>query len=212
MNKHKEVYDHIMSLLLAANIRLGQRLLVKHLCEELGVSRQPVMTALNRLEAEGLVDILPQVGCEVINPGRSEIADFFSMFERQEGLLAELAAERRTELQLEYLRRLHRGMMTGNVGEQDKISEHGASGGAFHWMVHAMARTPLLARRQRGHFKMFDLFLGQLGGSELVAEYPAQEHQEIVDAIAMQAPLRARMAMENRIGSMAKTALAAIQA
>ncbi|MEZ5713429.1 MAG: GntR family transcriptional regulator [Sphingobium sp.] len=207
MSKRGEVYDHILSQLLSAQVRLGQRLLVRQLCEELGVSRHPVMTALNRLDAQGLVEILPQVGCEVINPARSEISDFFIMFERQEGLLAELAAERRSELQLEYLRRLHRGMMAGDVGGQGEAGEYGSPGHAFHWMVHGMARSPLLARRQRGQFMMFDFFIGQLTGSGRSAEYHAQEHQEIVDAIAMQAPLRARMAMENRIGGLARAAL-----
>jgi DNA-binding GntR family transcriptional regulator len=41
-----------------------------------------------------------------VKPDRNEIADFYLMFERLEGLLAELAAARRTDDQVRALRAL----------------------------------------------------------------------------------------------------------
>ena len=51
------------------------------ICERLGVSRFPVSEALARLQAEGLVDILPQRGTSVSRIRMSEVAEF--MFVRK---------------------------------------------------------------------------------------------------------------------------------
>ncbi|MEQ8936893.1 MAG: GntR family transcriptional regulator, partial [Amphiplicatus sp.] len=68
MSKSSEIYDLVVERLVNAGYAFGDRLLVKELSAETGASRQPIMSALNRLSAEGFVRIVPQVGCEVINP------------------------------------------------------------------------------------------------------------------------------------------------
>lgn len=209
LNKRDEVYSQIMMRLLSVKIRIGERLLVKELGTDLKVSRQPIMAALNRLEAEGFVHIIPQVGCEVVNPSRSEIADFFMMFERMEGLLSELAAARRTEDQLEELRALNRRILTIDFSAPNAGEEYGIMNRRFHQMIQVMARSPLLDKRQRNNFNMSDFFINQMVGFGKVMGDAAQEHQEIIDAIAMQAPTRARMITEAHISGVAKTVLSA---
>jgi DNA-binding GntR family transcriptional regulator len=209
VNKRDEVYDRIIARLLSKGIRFGERVLVKELCAELNVSRQPVMTALNRLEAEGFVRIIPQVGCEVINPSRSDIADFFLMFERMEGLLAELAAARRTEARLEELRALHRRIVAIDFSAPEAGWHYGMMNRRFHQMVHAMARSPLLDKRQQNNFNMADFFIGQLADFGSFMGDAAQEYQEIIDAISTQSPTRARRSAEAHIGTVARTVLSA---
>src|SRR3984957_9563849 len=99
-SKQSEIYDLLVQRLVTARYAFGERVLVRELGAEFGVSRQPIMSALNWLAADGFVRIIPQVGCQVINPDRNAIADFFLMFQRMEGLLAELAGARRTEQQI----------------------------------------------------------------------------------------------------------------
>lgn len=210
MNKRDEVYNCIVSLLLSARIRFGERLLVKELGAELGVSRQPIMAALNRLDAEGFVQIIPQVGCEVINPGRAEIADFYLMFERMEGLLAELAAARRTTTQLRELGAVHRRIMAIDFASPDAGREYGLLNREFHQMIHVMAHSPLLDERQRNNFNMSDFFINQLVGFGKFMGNAAHEHQEIIDAIERQAPTKARTLTETHIGGIASVLLAAM--
>lgn len=211
LNKRDEVYSRIISLLLSAKIQFGERLLVKELGAELGVSRQPIMAALNRLDAEGFVQIIPQVGCEVINPGRSEIADFYLMFERMEGLLAELAAARRTSAQMNDLKALHRRIMGINFSDSQAGQDYGSLNREFHQIIHVMARSPLLDERQRNNFNMSDFFINQLVGFGKFMGDAAQEHQEIIDAIEMQSPAKARALTENHISGIAGVLLAAMR-
>ena len=78
----------------------GQKLVVEDLSAEFGVSRQPIMEALRVLSAEGLVTIIPQVGCRVASYGAQEVRDFFALFATMEGAVAALAATRRTDADL----------------------------------------------------------------------------------------------------------------
>lgn len=210
MNKRDEVYSRIVSLLLNAKIRFGERLLVKELGAELGVSRQPIMAALNRLDAEGFVQIIPQVGCAVTNPGRTEIADFYLMFERMEGLLAELAAARRTSAQLNDLKALHHRIMAMDFSKPGAGQDYGSLNRDFHQIIHIMARSPLLDERQRNNFNMSDFFINQLVGFREFMGDAAQEHQEIIDAIEMQSPAKARALTEKHISGIADVLLAAM--
>jgi DNA-binding GntR family transcriptional regulator len=88
------VYEHVKQLLLEGGCRPGTQILVEKLASDLEVSRQPVMDALKRLEFEGFVSIIPQVGCRVRSYRPNEVQDFFLVVAEAEALVAGLAARR----------------------------------------------------------------------------------------------------------------------
>src|SRR3546814_4233622 len=90
----------------------------------------------NRLSSEGFVRIIPQVGCEVINPSYDQIADFYIMFERLEGLLTELAAARRTDSQTRDLRALQARILTIDFDEPRSAVIYCELNRAFHQLIH----------------------------------------------------------------------------
>ena len=55
----------------------GERLPTDDLRVEFGVSKQPVMEALRRLSSDGMVEIVPQVGCRVTRYELQEVEDFY---------------------------------------------------------------------------------------------------------------------------------------
>ncbi|WP_257215751.1 GntR family transcriptional regulator [Fredinandcohnia onubensis] len=61
--------DKIASILrneiIKGNIKPGQKLLEKELCEQLGVSRTPLREAIRNLEVEGLIESIPNKGSRV---------------------------------------------------------------------------------------------------------------------------------------------------
>ncbi|MDR3495969.1 MAG: GntR family transcriptional regulator [Ancalomicrobiaceae bacterium] len=77
--------DHVTTVLRDAIVTSGLppgALINKHvICERLGVSRFPVSEALNRLQTEGLVEILPQRGTRVTKIRISDVEE--SMFIRR---------------------------------------------------------------------------------------------------------------------------------
>ncbi|WP_224391506.1 GntR family transcriptional regulator [Pseudonocardia sp. ICBG1293] len=57
--------DRVRGLILSGELRDGDRLVERDLAERLGISRGPVRDALRRLDAEGLVVLLPRRGARV---------------------------------------------------------------------------------------------------------------------------------------------------
>src|SRR5215813_9706646 len=94
------VLDELKERLLDGRYRVGSRISIEDVKAEFGVSKQPVMEAMRRLEATGLVQIVPQSGCRVAGYSAAEIRDFFNLFSRFEGEIAAAAAARRADAQL----------------------------------------------------------------------------------------------------------------
>lgn len=76
------------------------------LAERIGVSRTPVRDALRRLAAEGLVEIVPNVGSRVRRWDAQALEEIFGLRAVLEGYAARLAATRLTSEQIDRLAEL----------------------------------------------------------------------------------------------------------
>src|SRR4051794_14457792 len=72
----------------------GDTLSTYALADELRISRTPVLEALKRLESEGLIEIIPQVGCRIVGSSPGALQELFTLRAALEGLSAEAAATR----------------------------------------------------------------------------------------------------------------------
>jgi DNA-binding GntR family transcriptional regulator len=211
LNKKNQIYDLIVDGLVNARYAFGDKLLVKELATHTGASRQPIMAALNRLSADGFVQIIPQVGCQVIDPTREQISDFFMMFQRMEGLLAELAAARHSPDQLSALFGIQRRLLTlEQKNDGSSTGEYVTLNRDFHHLMHVMARSPLLDERQRNNFNMCDFFITHSSGFGAFMSDAVREHEYIIEAIANRQPERARDVAEAHIAAIATAVLAGL--
>jgi DNA-binding GntR family transcriptional regulator len=92
----KALYDAITS----GQLKPGQRLVEKDLCELMGVSRPPVREALRQLESEGLVVSLPKRGPMVAKLSSEDVANIYEVRGALEALAAKLFAEKATDRQI----------------------------------------------------------------------------------------------------------------
>ena len=88
------------------------------------------MEALRRLAADGMVEIVPQVGCLVTGYDLHEVEDFYLVFGGFEGSIAGIAALRRTDEQLAELgRHLERiGALRSERGRRGPVAWLPAAG------------------------------------------------------------------------------------
>jgi DNA-binding GntR family transcriptional regulator len=82
----------------------GDKISVEELSRKLGVSRTPLWGAIYRLEAEGIVEIVPRLGVYLIDYDPQRVIDIYVAREALEGVAARLAAERITPRQIAALR------------------------------------------------------------------------------------------------------------
>ena len=89
----EQVYEEIKLSILSMDFRPGEPLVEMALCEQLGVSRTPVRTALRMLEKDGLVDFIPNRGAYVKQMTAADIAEIYVIREILEGYCANKVCE-----------------------------------------------------------------------------------------------------------------------
>jgi DNA-binding GntR family transcriptional regulator len=85
--------ERLRDAILNFQFEAGERLVERSLCEKLGVSRTVVREALRHLEAEGLVETLPQQGPAVAKPDISDAAQVYEIRALLEAEAARTAAQ-----------------------------------------------------------------------------------------------------------------------
>lgn len=174
---------YLRGLLLEGGLEPNQPLSVEAVATALSVSRQPAMEAVKRLAADGFVVILPQVGCRVVQPDPSHVADFYRLFAPSEALIARLAAERRTEQEAAAFNDLSR-----RVEAEAGLAGHHSP--AYRTMnrrryeaVHAMASSPIAAGIVAGMWDRSDFYIRAAFGSLYFTEDVRRAHTAVTAAI-----------------------------
>ncbi|MGE3773689.1 MAG: GntR family transcriptional regulator [Gammaproteobacteria bacterium] len=179
-------YRHLMQQLLEGDLAPGARLSVVELAAELACSRVPVMEALKRLDAEGFVEIVPQVGCRVATPRPDEVRDFFEMFAAVEGCVTRFAAQRRTAADLVEFRKLCADIdralrRAGGPDSRDPVYRR--LNLDFHTALHRYARAPLACAVAAGLWDRSDFFIRLAFGSLYFDRRVKAAHAEIRRAV-----------------------------
>jgi DNA-binding GntR family transcriptional regulator len=198
------VLDELKERLLEGKYAAGSRISIEELKVEFGVSKQPVMDALRRLESIGIVEIIPQSGCRVAHYPVQEVRDFFNLFGSFEGKIAAAAAARRTDQQLAEL-----DTAWQRIEELESSRDHGARSRGyrvlnreFHLAIHRMAHSRIMAELSERMWDMSDFFIYTVGGAQPLSEALHErnhDHDVIRDAIRSRNVEVARVAMESHI-------------
>lgn len=94
-NLSEQCYEVIRGQMLeGGRYRPGEKISVEQMTRELGVSRSPVWAAINRLSAEGIVEVRPRDGVFFIGFDARHLKDLFAVREELEAMAARLAAGR----------------------------------------------------------------------------------------------------------------------
>src|ERR1700687_2173776 len=71
---------YLQGVVLWGGVGPGDQISSEGVGRVLSISRAPVTDAIRRLTVEGLLEILPQVGCRVVRPVPAEIRDLYELF------------------------------------------------------------------------------------------------------------------------------------
>lgn len=174
------VTDVISEMIINGELQPGEHLVEQELAAQLGVSRQPVREALQRLHAEGWVDLRPALGAFVHAPTPKEADELLGARTLLEAESARLAAINATPETVEQLWKLQA------TGEQAvaKDDETGmvAANAALHQHILTMSGNKIMAeligmvdRRVRWYYRP----IARARGKEAW-----DEHRELIETIA----------------------------
>jgi DNA-binding GntR family transcriptional regulator len=134
------VYEALLKTIVRVDRKPGEPLLKDDIARDLGVSRQPVTDAINRLAAQGLVTVIPQVNSYVsrISPADVIESSFLrSAVEAQ--IVHELASHPKTAMVAALREQLAEQVQLVAAGDVDRFHE---ADDAFHRMLTELAGLP----------------------------------------------------------------------
>jgi DNA-binding GntR family transcriptional regulator len=190
-------YERIRGYVLGGDVPPGARLGQVELAERFGISRTPVREALRRLTGEGLVDFHSNRGFRVADLGLDAVLRRMEVRSLVEPGIARLAAQRRTDEDLQLLEET----IAGQEGAGDGISAHDASRD-FHMALARASGNDELAR------VLNSLWLVEVG-RRLLSRRTAdpnwlhddvREHREILTAVREGRAADAERLMAEHIG------------
>ena len=107
---HEQVAEELREQIISGAMKPGEKLAVKELALNIGVSLTPLREAIKLLAAENLIEIAPHRGASVALITVEQTRALFEVIAGIESLAAELAAIRMTESEREELLELHEKM------------------------------------------------------------------------------------------------------
>jgi DNA-binding GntR family transcriptional regulator len=174
------VYDTLAEMIASGSLKPGQHLVESELAEHLGVSRQPIREALQRLAVDGWVELRPAYGAYVHVPTAEEVAQLLGVRSVLGAYSAREAARHATREQVTRLRQLCEAGMAALAADDERGLV--AANTELHAYIVAMSGNRVLAeliaqveRRVRWYYTP----VARPRGAEAW-----QEHDVLIEAIA----------------------------
>ena len=201
-NLSEDAYTVVRDILLQGDAyNPGDKVNVDELCAELGISRTPLWAAIYRLEAEGILEIVPRRGVYLVNYDAERVLDIYMSREALEGMAARLAAMKITDVQLSLLQR--------SIDQQRAALASGDTGSyytsalEFHEEILRAANNRTLERLLRSVFSQIRVMRGQRDSIPTHLPRSCKDHEKILKALRKRDPDLAELEARNHIKDLA---------
>jgi len=194
---HDGVAARLRQMVFERQLAPGEWVDEKVLALAWGISRTPLREALKVLAAEGLVELVPQRGCRVVELSDDDAQGLFPVMALLEGRCAHEAALKASDADLAELQRLHE-VLERHAAAGDTDGYYRANHG-FHSRVQQLADNRWLDRVTGDLRKFVRLLRGrQLGLAGRMAR-SIDEHRELIDALVRRDAARAERVMHDHL-------------
>jgi len=175
----EDVTERLREALLNGDVSPGQRLLMRELEERFGVSHIPIREALRRLEAEGLVENVPQRGAVATPISLEQLAELYDLRRIIECRVAARAVPGFTPERLAALRDAFARLdaVAGDPGSDAFLQAHRE----FHWAMLAPGASDLIERTLRQLWQGTERYV-RLSATRLhTAETARAQHRHLLE-------------------------------
>ena len=140
--KEESIYETLRNAILQCEIQPGEKLVIDRLAAEFGVSTIPIRTVLQRLQIEGLVEIVPHSGAQVSGISPDTVEEIFMILGAFESIGFPAAARKITDDEIRELKQMIEAMDHAVTDNNAQIwSELNRK---FHIRIAEIAQMPLL--------------------------------------------------------------------
>ena len=191
------VYNTIREKILNGELEVGQRIDVEQTAQQMGVSRTPIKDALQKLAAEGLIEIKSRKGTFVAQVQLRDLEETFEVREALELKACELLSGKLSREQATTLRELNEKMKDRNLTRPEHIV-----------MNHEFHRNLIEFTGNKRLCKMYLELSAQVTMARIHPKYDdwkgplaavVEDHENIVDALLENRMERAQRILSKHI-------------
>lgn len=195
----ERAYQAVLQMILDGEAPVGSWLREQTLAEQIGVSRTPVRQALNRLAAEGAIELVPNRGAQVVSFSDEDVEALFDLRARFEPLAVRLAVPQLTEERIAELADLATRMEA--LLDRRPLDTHQMSrlNNAFHGIFLAEAGNRHLTAAMQAVVRPALVTLTFQKYSERALRLSMHHHAELVEAARARDPEWAEAVMRAHI-------------
>jgi DNA-binding GntR family transcriptional regulator len=179
--KAELVHATLRSAIMRCELGPGTRLIIDDISESLGVSHIPVREALNQLQSEGLVTVIPHSGATVAPVSPGDVVEIFSIMEGLEIVATRVAAERASDEQLDHLAAMLPKLDAAM--EQQEPETWAELNIEFHREIAAITGMPMLTEMMNRILDRWDRVRRYVRVLPHRMPEAQQQHREIVKAL-----------------------------
>lgn len=193
-----QAYIEIRNKILKGEIALGESISRRGVATDLGMSFIPVAEAMQRLEAEGMLESLPRIGTRVRIPTANDVRDRYIIREALEVQSARLFSERANAAEREELSLMARKLdeMASAESAADTQFEFQSLHVRFHMrLAECTGCAPLYDLLEKNQVLIFNWLFDVAADSQS----PPQWHSELMDIVNGDDPDAAALAMGRHI-------------
>lgn len=201
----QQVADTIRSAIATGELRPGERLVERVLCERTGVSRTSLREALRELENEGLITNLPNRGLIITQLTKKAAKDVFDVRASLEALVCRLFCQNASDEQVDQCRAVHEKLtLAYREGVARSMID---SKTAFYDLLMAGAGNREAERMLRSiHIRVSQLRLMSLSDADR-RQASMHELDALVDSLIARDAARAERLSRRHVDLAAKSAL-----
>ena len=171
----------LRALITEGTLAPGSRLNERALCDRLGVSRTPLREAFRVLASEGLIELTPNRGAQVVALSESDIRDSFELMGALEALAGELACARITLEETAQIKALTFQMLACRARRD--LPSYYRLNREIHDRINAAARNRALAQSYANQNLRIQNLRFRSNFDRDKWDAAAHEHAEMVDAL-----------------------------
>jgi DNA-binding GntR family transcriptional regulator len=202
------VAERLRELIIEGELAAGTRLNERALCERLGVSRTPLREAFRLLSAEGLVQIQPNRGAQVVELSEKDIRESFEVMSALEALSGELACRRISDEEVAEVRALTYEMLACHARRD--LPAYYRLNRAIHERINQAADNRLLAQVYATLNLRIQNLRFRLNFDHDQWDTAAREHAEMVDALSARDSARMATIMRRHLKHKGEAVLEAL--
>lgn len=128
----EQIVDSIKEAIAVGELKPGEKICETKLAEELGISRTPLREAIQILESEGFLRVMPRRGAVVSEYSKKDIKDIYEIKAALEGLAARLATKNMSDAAIDKLEEINDQLKSMTLSNEKSVGRFFKIHNQFH--------------------------------------------------------------------------------